>query len=53
MLSQYFEAPEWIRAIRSGPSGALIEGFAEGLFDRGYAAITARRHIRAAEHFMQ
>ena len=53
MLSQYFEAPERIRAIRSGPCGALIEGFAEQLFQRGYAEISARRHIRAAEHFVQ
>ena len=50
MLSKYFEAPERIRAIRSGPYGALIEGFADQLFQRGYAQISARRHIRAAEH---
>ena len=43
MLSQYFEAPERIRAIRSGPLGALIEGFAEQLFQRGYSKISARR----------
>ncbi len=52
MLSQFFEAPERIRAIRSDPSGALIEAFAEQLFERGYANISARRHIRAAEHLM-
>jgi len=52
MLSEYFEAPERIRAIRSSPSGALIEAFAEQLFRRGYAEISARRHIRAAEHLM-
>lgn len=53
MLSEFFEAPERIRAIRSSPSGALIEGFAGQLFERGYAEITARRHIRAAEHLMR
>ena len=53
MLSQYFEAPERIRAIRSGPYGALIEGFADQLFQRGYSEISARRHIRAAEHFVR
>jgi site-specific recombinase XerD len=52
MLSEYFKAPERIRAIQSGSSGALIEGFAEQLFRRGYAEITARRHIRAAEHLV-
>jgi len=30
----------------------LIEGFAERLHQRGYAEITARRHIRAAEHLV-
>jgi integrase/recombinase XerD len=53
MLSEFFEAPERIRAIRSGPYGALIEGFANQLFQRGYAQISARRHIRAAEHFVR
>jgi integrase/recombinase XerD len=50
MLSQFFETPERIRAIRSSPSGELIEGFADYLFQSGYAKITARRHIRSAEH---
>lgn len=53
MLSKYFEGLERIHAIRSGPSGALIEGFAEQLFLRGYAEVTARRHIRAAEHLVR
>jgi site-specific recombinase XerD len=52
MLSKYFIAPARVRAIRSGPHGALIEGFAERLYQRGYAEISARRHIRAAEHLM-
>ncbi len=50
MLSQFFEAPERIRFIRNAPSGALIESFAGYLFQSGYAEITARRHIRSAEH---
>jgi integrase/recombinase XerD len=53
MLSEFFESPERIRAIRSGPSGALLEGFAEQLFQLGYAEISARRHIRTAEHFLR
>jgi len=53
MLSEYFKAPDRIRAIRSGPSGTLIESFAKQLFQRGYAEISARRHIRAAEHFVR
>ena len=50
MLSQYFDAPARIRAIRSGPSGPLLEAFANHLFESGYATISARRHIRSAEH---
>lgn len=52
MLSEFFESPGRIRAIRGGPYGARIDGFAEQLFQRGYAEISARRHIRAAEHFV-
>lgn len=51
MLSQFFDAPSRIRAIRSGPSGIQIEEFADYLIKSGYAEITARRHIRSAEHF--
>jgi site-specific recombinase XerD len=53
MLSHFFEAPTRIREIRSGPSGSLIEGFADYLFQNGYAEISARRHIRSAEHIVQ
>jgi len=50
MLSELFEAPARIRAIRSGSAGALLEGFANHLFASGYATISARRHLRSAEH---
>lgn len=53
MLSELFEAQVRIRAIRSGPEGALIESFAEQLLQRGYAEISARRHVRAAEHIVR
>lgn len=53
MLSELFEAPARIRAIRSGSAGALIEGFAEQLVQRGYAEISARRHVRSAEHLVR
>jgi site-specific recombinase XerD len=52
MLSEFFEAPSRIRAIRGGPSGALLEAFANYLFESGYATISARRHIRSAEHII-
>ncbi len=52
MLSEFFKAPARIRTIRSGPSGALLESFANHLFESGYAKISARRHIRSAEHII-
>jgi integrase/recombinase XerD len=52
VLSELFEAPARIRAIRSGPAGALLESFANHLFESGYATISARRHIRSAEHIV-
>src|SRR6516162_4368475 len=53
MLSHFFAGPVRIREIRSSPSGALIEGFADYLFQNGYAEISARRHIRSAEHIVR
>jgi len=53
MLSHFFERPARIREIRSSPSGPLIEGFADHLFQNGYAEISARRHIRSAEHIVR
>jgi len=41
------------RAAEAGCVGGSIEGFADQLFQRGYAQISARRHIRAAEHFVR
>ena len=51
MLSQLFESVARVRALRASPAGASLEGFADALLQTGYAAITARRHLRAAEHF--
>ena len=53
MLSHFFEAHQRIREIRSNPSAALIEGFSDYLFQNGYAEISARRHIRSAEHILR
>jgi integrase/recombinase XerD len=52
MLSDFFVARWRIRALRGGPSGALLEGFAHALSEMRYAAITGRRHLRSAEHFI-
>ena len=52
MLEQFFDSPRRVQAFRNGPSGALLEGFAQELSRWGYAKITARRHIRAANHLI-
>jgi len=53
MLSGYFDPDgRRIRALRDGPAGALFDGFAHALSEAGYATITARRYLRAAEHFI-
>jgi integrase/recombinase XerD len=52
MFEKFFDSPARIKALRNCSSGPLLEGFAEKLHRHGYAEITARKHIRAAEHFM-
>lgn len=51
MLSRFFESTVRIRTLRAGPAGELLDEFAYTLSQAGYAQATARRHIRAAEHF--
>jgi integrase/recombinase XerD len=41
-----------VRSLRNGPGGSLLDSFSQELFHARYANITARRHIRAAEHFV-
>src|SRR5664280_395980 len=52
MLSEFFGSPSRIQELREGQDGHLLEGFAQELCQAGYAKITARRHIRAAEHLI-
>jgi len=52
MFEEYFDYPSRIQSLRDGPGGLLLEGFTRGLWQEGYAEITARSHIRAAEHLM-
>ena len=53
MFEQYFNRPSRIKSLRDGRHGTLLEGFTKGLYQGGYARITARRYIRAAEHFLR
>ena len=52
MLAEYFESHLRIREIRGCPDGHLLEGFTQELYEAGYAQLTARRHLRAAEHLV-
>ena len=52
MLSEFFESALRIQELHDSPEGQLIEKFAQELYQTGYAEITARRHIRAAEHLI-
>ena len=52
MFSEFFGSPSRIQELREGQDGHLLEGFAQELCQAGYAKITARRHIRAAEHLI-
>jgi len=52
MFEEFFDGHSRIQALRDSPGGRLLEGFAKELFQVRYAEITARRHIRAAEHLI-
>lgn len=52
MLAIWIDSPRRVRALLGGPSGPQLQGFAQELYRVGYARITARRHLRAAEHFV-
>lgn len=52
MFEQFFDCTSRIQSLRDCPGGPLLEGFANELCQGGYAEITARRHIRAAEHLL-
>lgn len=52
MFANYFESKDRILALSNMAGGSLLEGFAGDLWQAGYAEITGRRHIRAAEHLI-
>ncbi len=52
MLIQYFKSPSRIEELRNGQCGHLLEGFAQTLCRSRYRWVAARKHIRAAEHFI-
>jgi site-specific recombinase XerD len=56
MLEHFFDSSARgqarVRSLRNGPHGDLLDSFSGELFHSRYANITARRHIRWAEHFI-
>ena len=52
MFAKFFNGASRIEELRNSPGGPLLELFAEDLSHSGYAEITARKHIRAAEHLI-
>jgi site-specific recombinase XerD len=52
MFEQFVKRSLRIQELRDSRGGHLLERFAEKLFHAGYAAKTARRYIRATEHFI-
>jgi len=52
MLTHYYESPHFIELLRKRPGGSHFDGFAQDLWDAGYALITACRHMRAAQHLL-
>jgi hypothetical protein len=53
MLTAFFDpSGRRIRAVRDSSGGFWFDGFTNTLSEAGYAAITARRYLRAAEHFI-
>jgi site-specific recombinase XerD len=52
MLSEFFKSRVRIQGLQKGHAGSLLESFARAISEAGYVTITARRHLRAAEHFI-
>ncbi len=52
MLTHYYQSKNYVEQLCSGPTGSYIAGFGNALWEAGYAEITARRHIRAAQHLI-
>ncbi len=52
MFVKYFESRQRMNELAVSPGSCLLEGFRLKLCEAGYAEITARRHLRAAEHLL-
>ena len=52
MMTEFFESQFRILQLSGGQGGRLLDVFTQELVQSGFAEITARRHIRAAEHLL-
>jgi integrase/recombinase XerD len=52
MFAKYFESQQRVDELSGNGGSYLLDGFAAKLWEIGFAEITARRHIRAAEHLL-
>jgi len=52
MMTEFFESQFRILQLRGGQGGRLLDVFTQELVQSGFAEITARRHIRDAEHLL-
>jgi integrase/recombinase XerD len=50
MFPEYFQSAWRVRDLRVGPAAPLVTSFGDKLRQDGYAELTARRHLRSAEH---
>ncbi len=51
-MTEFFKSPFRIFQLRGGQDGQLLDTFLRELQQSGFAKITARRHIRTAEHLL-
>jgi hypothetical protein len=51
-MTELFKSPFRIFQLRGGQNGQLLDTFLQELQQSGFAKITARRHIRTAEHLL-
>ena len=50
MQNTYLVAPKTLKRLRSGPSAAYMDGFADALERDGYSAASTLRYLRAPDH---
>jgi site-specific recombinase XerD len=53
MTEPYFSNPTVLRRLYRGPLGTHVDGFAEALFERGYAATTAKEKLMLISELSQ